>query len=200
MGTEKQAEIVLRPKRGQRAPKFGKNTVIAFADVAENPDYLSPTYQHPYIELRVVDADGDTTLCDTFVVKFQRHRRISADTVEGQSSGFMGSRGTWSYCYAASAEFRMERARFASAAMAIIARAEDALTARRRASEYKAAPVRCDLLGLIVGLRLIGVRVEIRAPRIAQMRAERAPRAVAAPAPAPRVRIRTTRTGASHAA
>lgn len=162
--------ITLRPT-GRRRVKLGQASVIATVAFDERP---SNNYRHPVVHLYRQFKDGTTDTLAT--LRFQQHR-VDSETYGSPyvSAGFRRMPG-WSHCYGMTLEADVESKQDRDAIVASVrwlAQAGVATSDRWRSRSgnwSRSKPTRrqeaerCDLLMLVVGLRLIGIPVTVPHP------------------------------------
>jgi hypothetical protein len=184
--SESKPDLVIRPKRGVRAPRYGRGRLVVELSVWE-PGH--ERYDHPLLRFRIVDAEGTPLYGDDVEIRFQRHGKGRSDLFNSPLNdssdplhylgGFMAlRRGVWSYCYAAELRSKLEyRAPFARRVIDIYERAREAAREGAPAALHRS---HCELMLLVRGLRRIGVEIRIWSDPLRRKRAWRVQAAVAA--------------------
>lgn len=196
-------DVVLRPLKRQMVHTSyeGRFPVVARVYFPRGDG----SYNHPEIVIGPLDpSDGDDgRMMRPFEITFQRHNRWATQGDPYPSkrktvAGFMGERGAqWVGCYAARLTVRVEDLQngYAKHAASILERARKAVRApASRTLSNQLYRVDCELLTLIVGLRRIGITVQIYSAAVREARARRdardarSPRLHVAAAPAQRAK------------
>lgn len=173
--------LTIKPRRGVRAPKHNGRRIIAIVDI--DSDHVGD-WSHPILTLATEYREGEIADLDRVNVRFQRHRKGHVRDYDNARypRGFLGGVGTWSQSYGGEILCGLgmyEIPKFLRRALDLLDAAREKARKRRTGRRNPKDPD-CDLLDLIVGLRLLGIPVRVHAPayeRVRDMRrAERAVR------------------------
>lgn len=170
MGTP---DLILHRPRGIRAATFktyhGSKPlrIVATVDLYRARE----RFDHPEVRIAAVGTSGSALA--TVTLKFQRHEWRSSEDGQRRARGFLAAGGgpdAWrSHAYGAHFEVRAEERAFLRRVLDLLDRGEKALRAWRQ--DRRRAHVDCDLLAMLLGLRLCGVEVAIRNPDLRVRRA-----------------------------